>query len=232
MNSPSPDFFGPLKRLTAYTVKKTKRGVDFYSYEYYREHFRDEIAGQCACRCVYCDSHEREVGGRESMELDHFRPWSIPGFSHLKDDPANFHHACARCNRLKGAEWPSTHASEPHDGTAGFVDPFGDDRRKYFAVNSDGTLMCLRHPAAYMVKLLQLDRPLLTLLRLRRILRVEVADYIEKMLPEIEAAALGRGTLSREELATEWLKLKDYQRLLDLCDSPLDKLRDVLSSLN
>jgi hypothetical protein len=224
-----PDFFAPLKRRAKYSLKQAQGTETFYSYEYYRDHFRGEIAEDCACRCVYCDSHEMEVGGRESMELDHFRPWSRAEFKHLKDNPANFHHACGRCNRLKGAKWPSTHKTEPHDGKVGFIDPFVDDRRRYFRVNADGSLTCQQHPATYLVKLLQLDRPLLKLLRVRRILRQEVAAYIEKVLPEFEAAATGGGTLSRDQLASAGRKLCEYHRLLDLCDAPLDKLRVFLS---
>jgi hypothetical protein len=57
-----------------------------------------------------------------------------------------------------------------------------------------------------------------------------VAAYIEKMLPEFDAAAAaGGGTLSREQLGVAGRKLCEYQRLLDLCDAPLDKLRGFLS---
>jgi len=226
--SPSIEFFAPLGRRAAYSMKKN--GGEFYSYEYYREHFRDEIAEQCECRCVYCDSHESEVGGRESMELDHFRPWSLPAFAHLKDDPSNLHHACGRCNRLKSAKWPSTSATEPHDGLVGFIDPFADDRRLYFTVSGDGSLLSNQHPATYMVRLLQLDRPLLKLLRLRRILRAEILAYITRMMPEIDAAAAGGGSLTRKQLAREWKKLADYHRLLNLCDAPIDQLRSVLKA--
>lgn len=222
------EFYAPLERRSSY---KTKRNGEFYSYEYYREHFRDEIVEDCAERCVYCDGHENELGGREAMELDHFRPWSRPEFAHLKNDPTNFLHVCGRCNRLKGANWPSTKADEPHDGIVGFIDPFGCDRRKYFGVNTDGTLVCHQHPARYMAGLLALDRPFLRLLRVRRILRKEVQAYINKMLPELEAAARGEGTLSREQAAEVGRKLCEYHRLLDLCDASLDKLRDIASAI-
>lgn len=234
--SPVVEFFAPLKRRETYSMKEIKKKGSkeversFYSYEYYREHFRDEIAEQCKCRCVYCDSHDSEVGGREAMELDHFRPWSILAFAHLKDDPSNLHHACGRCNRLKSANWPSTSATEPHDGLVGFIDPFADDRRLYFSVNSDGSLTCKLPPASYLAGLLQLDRPLLRLLRVRRILRSEISAYIARMLPQIEAVQAGGGTLTREQLANEWKKLADYHRLLDLCDAPIDRLRFVLSA--
>ncbi len=212
------EFFLQLKRRSKYS---TKPNGEFYSYEFFREHCREEIASDCDGRCVYCDSHEMEVGGRESMELDHFRPWSRAEFSHLKNDPNNFHHSCGRCNRLKGSCWPSTHPSNPHDGVAGFIDPFADDRRLYFEVKTDGTLEGKRPPAAYMIKLLQLNRPLLTLLRLRRMLKAELAAYVEKMDIEIKAVLADGGNLKREQLAQEWVRFRELQQLIELCEAPL-----------
>lgn len=223
---PAPEFFGPLKRRAKYSAKADG---SFYSFVYFREHFRVEIVEDCASRCVYCDCHEAELGGREVMELDHFRPWSRPEFAHLKNDPNNFHHGCPRCNRLKAAHWPSTKPDAPHDDKVGFVDPFADDRSKFFAVNHDGSLACVKNPANYIALLLQLDRPLLRRLRLRRILRRELANYINRMLPQIEAAKDGKGNLSREQMAAEWIRLKEYHRLLELCDAPLKDLRTALS---
>ncbi len=148
MTPSTPEFFAPLERRSKYSIKPSG---EFYSYEYYRENFRHEIAEDCGERCVYCDCHENEMGGRESMELDHFRPWSRPEFEQLKNDPTNFHYACGRCNRLKSANWPSTKQNECHDGTVGFIDPFANDRRRYFGVNADGTLICHQPPAVYML---------------------------------------------------------------------------------
>jgi len=160
------------------------------------------------------------------MEIDHLRPWSLPEFAHLKNDPANFYHSCGRCNRLKAAKWPSTNQTETHDGRVGFIDPFKDDRRRYFGVKADGTLICHQAPSGYMARLLALDRPLLKLLRVRRILRLELNGYIDKMLPEVEAVEAGVGTLSPQQIAAAFRKVCDYQRLLDLCDAPLDKIRE------
>lgn len=220
--TPSTEFFAPLRRRSQYSVKADG---EFYSFEYFREKFRHEIAEDCNGRCVYCDCHENEVGGRESMELDHFRPWSRPEFKHLKNDPTNLNHACGRCNRLKGANWPSTNPNAPDDNVVGFIDPFGCDRRHYFGVDENGGLICHQPPAIYLASLLALDRPLLRLLRLRRIIRHQVVAYINKMLPEFEAAVAGEGTLSREEIAEASIKLCEYNRLLSLCDAPLDALR-------
>lgn len=212
------EFFAQLRRRAQYSAKPNG---EFYSYDYYRENHREEIAVDCCGRCVYCDSHEVEVGGRESMELDHFRPSSREEFAALKNDPRNLHHSCGRCNRLKGSKWPSTHPVNPHDGVVGFVDPFVDDRRLYFGVEADGALVHRLPPAAYMIKLLQLNRPLLKLLRLRRILKEELKAYIERMDGEIKAVLEGGGTLTREQLAHEWMKLKELQQLVEMCDAPL-----------
>ena len=72
-----------------------------------------------------------------------------------------------------------------------------------------------------LAKLLQLDRPLLKLLRLRRILRTELAAYVETMHLKIRAVAEGEESLTAEQVAAEWLKLREYQQLLELCDAPL-----------
>jgi len=50
------------------------------------------------------------------------------------------------------------------------------------------------------------------------------------MMPEIDAAAAGGGSLTRKQLAREWKKLADYHRLLNLCDAPIDQLRSVLKA--
>ena len=64
------NFFRPLRRPQQYS---TKSDGTFYSYAYYRGKYHHEVAGACEERCVYCDSHEKEMGGREAMQIDHFR---------------------------------------------------------------------------------------------------------------------------------------------------------------
>ncbi len=68
-------FFPLLKRRKQY---KTKRDGNYYAN--YNE-YRQEIREDCLGRCVYCDRHENEIGGSESMKLDHFRPEKH--FTHL-----------------------------------------------------------------------------------------------------------------------------------------------------
>ena len=172
---PAPGFFGPLQRRVKYSVKAD---ATFYAYAYYRRHYQAEIAENCSERCVYCDSHEGEMGGREAMQLDHFRPYTRSGFEKLEDDPNNFHHSCARCNLLKSDWWESTDQNATHDGLIGFVDPFAEVRSDYFGVAGDGELLPKQHPAAYMIRLLALNRPHLKRLRERRALHAKLKELI------------------------------------------------------
>ncbi len=210
-----PPFFGPLQRRANYSNREDGA---FFSYAYFRHHFQHEIAEDCLLRCVYCDCHENEAGGRESMELDHFRPYTHAGFEGLEDDPRNLHHACGRCNRLKSNKWPSTHPTDPHDGTVGFVDPFTEAREVYFEVADDGALVAIRHPATYLIRLLALNRPLLKLLRRRRIYETELNRYEAEHLPRWEEASAGRGAMTLQQLAQEFA---EYRRLRQLSTQPL-----------
>ena len=200
------EFFPSLKRREKYT---TKSNGECYAYRYFRENYQHEIAEDCVCRCVYCDSHEQEMGGREQMQIDHFRPYTRAGFEHLENLPENFHHACGRCNSLKSDKWPSTHPTEPHDGSVGFVDPFADDRRRYFKVAEDGELIPLQPPAEYLIRVLALNRRHLKLLRLLRIYRSLLEMYATERLPRWEAAQQGKG-MTLVECANEFA---EYRRL-------------------
>ena len=157
-------FFPELTRREAYSVKANGT---FYTYS----HYRSEIAEDCQHRCVYCDAKADEVGGAEAMQLDHFRPESFPEFKHLANDPRNIHYACGRCNLWKSDWWPARGSEGTHNGSEGFVDPFADDRRAYFEVLPDGRIQSLRPPAAYLIRLLRLDREFMRKLRELRILR-------------------------------------------------------------
>lgn len=203
------EFFPPLKRRANYA---SKSNGEFYAYRYFRENFQHEIAEDCVCRCVYCDSHESEMGGREQMQIDHFRPYTRKGFEHLENATKNFHHACVRCNSLKSDKWPSTNPNEPHDGIVGFVDPFADDRRRYFKVAEDGELVPLQPPAEYLIRVLALNRRHLKLLRLRRIYLSLLERYEAERLPRWEAALHGEG-MTLEELSREFAEYRRLHRL-------------------
>lgn len=206
-----PQFFRRITRRTTYSqISET----EFHPYAHFRKHYHHEIAEDCAERCVYCDSHESEMGGREAMQIDHFRPHSRPEFENLKDNPTNFHHSCARCNNWKRAKWPSSDPDASHDGSVGFIDPFNDNRQLYFEVLSNGELRGLNPVGIYLIRLFALNRPFLRLLRLRRILCAQLENYCRERLPEWEAAQRGEGTLTLEELAKEFA---EYRRLYQLC---------------
>jgi len=157
-----PTFFGALKRRNSYDTDP-KSGA-YYAYTYYRE----AIAEDCNKRCVYCDSHEDTVGGREAMQIDHFRPWNKPfgktkerKFEHLKHVPENLLHACGVCNRFKSAHWPTDNPDLSHDEEKGWIDPFVEPRNDYLAINSDGTISPCKPPGEYIITTLRLNRPFL-----------------------------------------------------------------------
>ena len=159
-------FFPPLTRKGGYP---TKDDGSHLAYGQYREH----IAADCEQRCVYCDAHEHEVGGAEAMQLDHFRPESFAEFEHLINDPLNLHYSCGRCNRWKWYWWPARGTPHTHDGTDGFIDPFAEDRLRYFSVGLDGRIEPLKPPANYIIGLLHLHREFLRKLREKRQLMSE-----------------------------------------------------------
>src|SRR5688572_12640245 len=212
-----PPFFGVLARRAKYSCRSDGQN---YAYAFFRTHHQSEIAEDCLLRCVYCDCHENEAGGRESMELDHLRPWSLPAFENLKDDPRNLYHACGRCNRLKSNKWPSKDSIASHDGTVGFIDAFHEPRDAYFEVAIDGELLALRPPAAYLIRLMALNRPLLKLLRRRRIYEAELNRYEAMNLARWEAAAAGQGGASAQAIAQEFA---EYRRLRRLSTVPMVK---------
>ena len=176
-------FFPVLVRRDAYSAK-TDGGYYVYS------HYRIEIAEDCQHRCVYCDSDADEVGGAEAMQLDHFRPESFPEFAHLINDPRNIHYSCGRCNLWKSDCWPARGSDGTHNGSEGFVDPFVEDRRAYFEVLPDGRIQPKQSPAAYVIRLLRLDREFMRKLRELRILRFLWRQRLAEIRRKAEAGEL------------------------------------------
>lgn len=209
-------YFGPLKRRNAY---ETKEDGSFYTYTRYRV----AIAEDCNNRCVYCDIPEDLVGGREAMEMDHFRPWQKKfgkseekKFEHLKNEPSNLVHACCVCNGFKLAFWPTEDPDLPYDHEKGWIEPFNECRSDFLKVSSDGTVLAIKAPAAYQIKQLRLNRPLLRRLREHQILKKRVQVWISEKKPKWER-------IVKEESGTRGAQVaKEALEMLSLIETALD----------
>ncbi|MBI3884268.1 MAG: HNH endonuclease [Opitutae bacterium] len=147
--------------------------------------FRAEISEDCQYRCVYCDTHQTDIGGSPTMELDHLRPESK--FARLADDPSNLVYSCRSCNRLKRDDWPAGEHECCWVDKEGYVHPFENDRRKFFRLGRGGEVETLQAPAAYVARRLGLNRPLLKRLRLRALLVIEAKAQLAIVIAQIEA---------------------------------------------
>ncbi len=170
-------FYKLLNRREQYEVRP--ENGDFYHYA----HYRSAIAEDCEYRCGYCECHEDCIGGRETMEIDHFRPWNKKfgeleekKFEHLVNEPTNLVHSCGVCNGFKWVHWPTEDPALEYDHEKGWVDPFRESRADFVKVQTDGTVTDLKPPAKYQIKKLRLNRPLLKRLREYRI----VVSMLEK----------------------------------------------------
>lgn len=180
-------FFRKLARRERYEIDKKSGGYHKYTY------YRNAIAEDCNFRCVYCDSHEDNVGGDESMELDHFRPWNKgfgkdnkKVFEHLKHEPTNLVHACKVCNRFKWAYWPTEDPDKNYDHEKGWVDPFLEVRADFLDVGSDGTVFSKKAPGEYQIAKLRLNRPLLKRQREFRLLQHDLIKIEKELQTEID----------------------------------------------
>ena len=186
------DFFPALSRRATYSRKPNG---SFYA-DYAR--YRAEIAEDCRYRCVYCDAHQEEIGGERAMQLDHFRPKSVAEFRHLENDPRNLLYACFVCNAQKSDFWPSKSTEQAYEDGVGFLDPFVDDRQKFFDCPVDGRLIAKADPAGYLIRLLLLNRTLLRKIRQLRHLRCIVLRNRPRIWKWVEDLRAGRVNLDRE----------------------------------
>jgi hypothetical protein len=70
--------------------------------------YRDCLRLEMGFRCVYCLSHEADVGAGAAyggFEVEHFKPESL--FGSLRSIYSNLNWACRACNQAKGNVWPS-----------------------------------------------------------------------------------------------------------------------------
>ncbi len=171
--------------------------------------YRSEIEEDCQNRCVYCDV-SLEEHGYEGMAIDHFRP--EVHFPQLSNNPGNLVLSCPKCNRSKWHHWPCEKNDNvpSHNGNVGFIDPFTEDRKKFFLVRVDGTLECIKPPAPYMLKILNLNRKARIQVRRRRILQNEIGWLIDACSGCIQRVlnSTRKGELDEDEAIHEFEKLQ------------------------
>ena len=210
-------FYPRLSRRSQYSSPGGRGGL----YADYKQ-YAAEIANDCQRRCVYCDAKISENMGGDAFQLDHFRPQYY--FPHLKCDPKNLVLACPACNRFKWNHWPAgTDTSETHVSGKGFIEPFNSDRLDYFEVNTSGHILSKQDPAAYIVKLLHLDRSARNNMRRRRIIMEDIASLLKVIPSELESAA---DAFENEQL-TKIEYLEKARRLHAL----LDRLKSIFSKI-
>jgi len=207
-------FFPLLTRRPNYPLNNL--GGYYSDYNKYRQHIRQDCKG----RCVYCDSHENENGGAENMNLDHFRPKSLPRFAPLSNKPENLVWACGGCNRLKGNHWPDGNLDAAVIGDVGFIDPFESNYKEYFSIDSSGNLIPKKAPATYMLGLLVLNRPSKRKIRELRLVKLQLIDKIQEQIGELRLLK-GKGNkknkVSLEKVIVSFTNIQqEIIKLLDL----------------
>lgn len=198
------DLFFPI--LPSRSNYKSNRHGKYYShYDVYREAIRIDCLG----RCVYCDIHENENGGKANMHLDHFRPKET--FPRLRSNPNNLHWSCAECNNLKSDHWPADDPDSTIKGEQGFIDPFTESRKDYLKVDSNGELVPLKAPATYEIELLALNRECRKSARKNRLVSFNLLIELRKQIAEIDNDLQNRVHLPKKEVTT----LKKHKRVFN-----------------
>jgi hypothetical protein len=161
--------------------------------------YREAVRRDCLGRCIYCDIHENENGGKANMNLDHFRPKGK--FPDLHSNPNNLHWSCAECNNLKSDHWPAESPDSTIKDEQGFVDPFTENRKDYFKVAPNGDLVPLKAPATYKIELLALNRKCRKLVRENRLVSSKLLIELRKQIAEIDRVLRNRANLPKRVVA-------------------------------
>src|SRR5262249_19783428 len=119
-----------------------------------------QVRQRCGYRCSYCTVSEVDAGGE--LTVDHYRPVSAGG----DDSDDNLVYACSRCNLFKGDFWPDS--QDPERGHR-VLHPLRDDIPAHLRENEQtGQVEPLTETGRFHITLLQLNRPPLIALRVRR----------------------------------------------------------------
>lgn len=155
----------------------------------------EQVRRRYECRCGYCGVSEVDAGGE--LTIDHYQPISAGG----DDNDENLVYACSRCNLFKSDFWPG-----PQDLEFGhrILHPSRDNLAVYVRLNEpNGRLEPLNETGRFHIALLQLNRPALVALRVRR--RLVTLLEAKRQLLESEIAQL-RTTIEAQERYIELLQ--------------------------
>jgi hypothetical protein len=141
---------------------RSKKVPKFTDYRKYRPYLRRDFLSHCA----YCTGHERELGGENHFEIDHFRPTSK--YPKQINRYKNLYYACRGCNKVgaKGEQWP-----KPALRRAGyrFFDPVKENAFVLHMRETPSGLLRERNKVGeYSITKLRLNRDGLVLLRKKR----------------------------------------------------------------
>lgn len=125
-------------------------------------------------RCAYCERTEGFLGGKESFEIDHFRP--VWRFLEQVTHYPNLYYSCGKCNRHKGKTWPSDNLISMGFR---FADPCQEDMYfEHLQEMPDGKLRPLTSCGRYTSDHIRLNRSdLLNWRQLRRQMAQELETF-------------------------------------------------------
>jgi hypothetical protein len=170
-------------------LRRSCRPPSVGDYDRYRSCLRKDFS----FRCVYCQSHETEVGPGAKyggFEIEHFKPQEK--FSALATRYDNLLWACRACNGAKWHKWPS--AEEIARGYE-FVDPSRDVLGDHLELYNQ-RVVPKTTAGAYMVDEIDLNSPIHRYRRERR----TTATKRFRSVDALANAARDAGTLSPERL--------------------------------
>ncbi len=182
-----------------------RHGPQGYSeYNSYRPWLRDEFA----FRCIYCLKREKWGQVTAEYELDHFEPQSIRPEEKRSYD--NLVYACRRCNNVKRA-----HAID---------DPIEIATDDYLKVMPNGELYGTNTPAERLIRLLDLNAPVLVKWRIRWMRIVELAKtndpelHLELVsfpddLPKLNILRPPKGNTRPDGIGESWAALAERGEL-------------------
>ena len=117
--------------------------------------WKDIIAEEGGCQCVYCAISETNFGGRRNFHIEHYKPKSK--FPALIKDIKNLFYSCAVCNVFKSNDWPN----EPKNdfSNTSYANPSDVDYNELFVLpSSTGEIESEYVTGKYMLNKINLNR--------------------------------------------------------------------------